>query len=351
MIMKKLRVGVVGLGMGRHHVRGFQAHPSADVVACADVDDERCRYAREELGVPRTYHDYQEMCAKEECDVISIAVPNCYHKPVTCAAIEAGAHVLCEKPMALTTQEAQEMQATAEKHQKRLMINFSYRFSPHAWALKKCVDDGLLGDPYYATAVWMRRRGMPGFGGWFGQKKYAGGGPMIDLGVHRIDLALWLMGYPTPTWVMARMSNHIATSIARDQGKLFDVEDFATAMVTCDSGATLSITASWAGNIAPQELMETRILGTKGGLLQYNTDGGYSFASEIYQEKNGCQLSSSIVQPFPQAPTAYYHFIDAIVHDYPHIATAHEGLIVTAILDAIYQSAETQKPVNIADIT
>ena len=201
--------------------------------------------------------------------------------------------------------------------------------------------------PYFARTVWMRRRGMPGFGGWFGQKVLAGGGPMIDLGVHRIDLALWLMEYPTPTWVMARMSNHIASPIAQQQGKEFDVEDFATAMITFDTGASMDVQASWASNVGRQEIMETRVLGTHGGLLQHNIDGSYTFEAKIYEERHGCQLTTVLDPPYPSAPTPFFHFADAIVNDYPHIATAEEGITVMKLLDAIYASAEKDEPVHI----
>ncbi len=346
--MTQLRAGVIGLGMGRNHVKGFQSHPCVDVVACADVSVEKRIYAEKELGVPATYESYEEMCEKEKLDIVGIAVPNAYHKSVTCTALKSGAHVLCEKPMAMTAKEAEEMAACAETEGKRLMINFSFRFSQQAWALKKLTETGFLGFPYYAHSMWLRRRGMPGFGGWFGQKKCAGGGPMIDLGVHRIDLALWLMDYPTPNWVMARMSNHIASRLAEKEGKEFDVEDFATAMVTFTNGASMDIQASWAGNLEQQELMATRIMGTDGGLLQKNIDGGYTFDAHIFEERNGYQLTTKVDVPCPSTPSPYFHFADAIVNDYPHIATAAEGITVMKLLDAVYPSAEKGVPIELS---
>lgn len=345
--MTHLRVGVVGLGMGRNHVKGFQSHPGVEVVACADVSEEKRAYAENELGVLTTYESYEEMCEKESLNIVGIAVPNAYHKTVACTALKSGAHVLCEKPMAMSSEEGKEMAACANAEGKRLMINFSYRFTPQAWALKTQTENGLLGTPYYAHTMWLRRRGMPGFGGWFGQRKLAGGGPMIDLGVHRIDLALWLMDYPTPTWVMARMSNHIASRIAEKEGKEFDVEDFATAMVTFSNGASMDIQASWAGNVEQQEIMATRIMGTEGGLLQKNCDGGYSFEAYTFEEKSGCQLTTKLDPPYPSSPSPYYHFADAIINDYPHIATAEEGITVMKLLDAIYESAEKGIPIEL----
>ncbi|MFC1672300.1 Gfo/Idh/MocA family protein, partial [Planctomycetota bacterium] len=196
--MDTLRVGVIGLGMGCGHVKTFQSHPNAEVVAIADVNEERLHPLKDELGVPVGYTSGEEMIRNETLDIVSVCTPNKFHKPLTLEALNAGCHVLCEKPMAMSAAEGREMVAAAKEAGKRLMINFSYRFNEQSFALKKQVDTGILGDVYFARTVWHRRRGMPGFGGWFGQKALSGGGPLIDLGVHRIDLALWLMGYPKP---------------------------------------------------------------------------------------------------------------------------------------------------------
>ena len=199
---KKLRCGVIGVGMGKGHIKGYQSHPDAEVVAVADTDPVRLQAAADELQVPQRYTDARRMLRRENLDIVSIATPNKFHLPLALAAFDAGCHVLCEKPMALNAAEGRRMIAAAKKARRRLMINFSYRFTEQAAALKQQVDSGILGDVYFGRTVWHRRRGIPRFGGWFGIKKLSGGGPLIDLGVHRLDLALWLMGYPKPQWVM-----------------------------------------------------------------------------------------------------------------------------------------------------
>ena len=196
--MDKIRVGVIGLGIGRHHIRGYQSHPNAEVVAIADLDETRLAEVGDQYGVSKRYPSGEQMIATEGLDVVSIATPNKYHKSLTIAALEAGCHVLCEKPMAMNAAEARDMLVAATKAGKRLMIDFSYRFSEQSQVLKAQVDAGVLGEVYFARTLWHRRRGLPRFGGWFGQKALSGGGPLIDLGVHRLDLALWLMGYPRP---------------------------------------------------------------------------------------------------------------------------------------------------------
>jgi predicted dehydrogenase len=345
--MKKLRIGVIGLGMGSSHVIGYRQHPQAEVVALADVDSERLAQRGEEFGITALYTDPMKMLKDEKLDVVSVATPNKFHKPLTLAAFKAGCHVLCEKPMAMNAREGQAMVDAAKEAGKRLMIDFSYRFNDQSYALKKAVESGILGDIYYARTVWNRRRGLPGFGGWFGQKALAGGGPLIDLGVHRLDLALWLMNYPKPTWVMGNTYDPIASRLAKQEKKKFDVEDFASAMIKFENGASLSLEASWAANIKDREEMETRLLGTAAGLVQRNVDEGYQYEAEIYVEREGCQYDMKLHPPVPAAKGAMVHFIDAILTDTPHIATGDEGLTVMKILDAVYASAKKGSPVKI----
>ncbi len=346
--MKELRVGVIGLGMGQGHIKDYQSHPGAEVVAVADPNKERLQAVADKFKVPKRYLSAREMLDKESLDVVSVATPNKFHKPLTLAAFKAGCHVLCEKPMAMNAAEGREMLAASKKAGKRLMINFSYRFTEQSWALKRQVEGGILGEVYFARTAWHRRRGLPGFGGWFGQKALAGGGPLIDLGVHRLDLALWLMNYPKPAWVMGSAYNKIAAPRAKKEGKKFDVEDLAAGFIKFKNGATVEVEASWAANIGEQEFMETRLYGTKGGLVQRNVGEGYDFEAQIYVEREGCQFDMKLHPPVPAVKGAMYHFIDCILNKTPHIATGEEGLIVMELLDAIYLSAKKGAPVKIS---
>jgi len=345
--MTQLKVGVIGLGMGSHHVRAFTKHDQCDVVAIADLSADRLTDIGDQHKIEKRYTDPLEMLKKESFDIITVAVPNKLHKPLTLAAFESGAHVICEKPMAMNAEEAREMLAASKAAGKRLMINFSFRFTPQSWQLKKEDESGILGDIYYARTEWLRRRGLPRFGGWFGQKALSGGGPLIDLGVHRLDLALWLMGYPKPTWVMATTHNAIASRLAEEKGYEFDVEDFASAMIKFENGATLDLTASWASHIKERERMRTRLLGTEGGLVQGNNGEGYEFEAELYFDRNGSHFDMQPHGDGPDATGPMAHFADCILNDKPHTATGEEGLLVMEILDAIYASAEKGEPVRI----
>ena len=343
---EKFKIGIVGLGMGTSHINSFREHPAADIVAIADLNEKLLDERGKEYAIKGLYTSLTAMITKEELDIVCIAVPNKLHKELTIEALRAGIHVICEKPMAINATEAEEMLAVAKETGKRLMVNFSYRFNEQSYAMKKLVDSGELGDIYFARSIWHRRRGMPKFGGWFGQKALSGGGPLIDLGVHRLDLALWLMGYPEPEWVMASAYNHIASEIAEREQKAFDVEDLAVALIKFKNGATLELEASWAANIKEQEHMVTRLLGKKGGLLQHNIGESYQFESEFYIEKEGCQFDMKLHPPVSGVTNGLCSFIDSIIDDEPHIATAEQGVIVMQLLDAIYDSAATGQPVK-----
>lgn len=345
--MEKLRVGVIGLGMGRHHIAGYEDHPGVQVVAISDVSQDRLDEIGEKFSISSRFLSPIDMIEKEKLDIVSVATPNKYHKELCVAAFNSGCHVLCEKPMAMNASEGREMIEAAKKAGKRLMINFSYRFTEQSMALKAQVDTGILGDVYFARTVWHRRRGLPGLGGWFGQKELSGGGPLIDLGVHRLDLALWLMNYPKPSWVMGNTYNSIATKIADQQGKKFNVEDLAAGFIKFENGASMVVEASWAANIAEREFMETRLYGTDAGLVQRNIEETYKFEAEIYLERNGAHFDMKLHAPLQPVPSSMFHFSDCIINDKPHIATGEEGLTVMEILDSLYESALSGAPVKV----
>ncbi|MBM4080519.1 MAG: Gfo/Idh/MocA family oxidoreductase [Planctomycetes bacterium] len=343
---KKLRMGVVGLRMGKNHAKAYQTHPQAELVAVCDLNEELLKATAAELKVGQAFTDAKTMFREAGLDAVSIATPNKFHAPLSIGAMDAGLHVLCEKPMAMNAKEGAQMNAAARKARKNLMINFSYRFSDMSQALKAQVDAGVIGDVYFGRTVWHRRRGIPGFGGAFTTKELSGGGPLIDLGVHRLDLALWLMGYPEPVAVSGSAYNVIAKELAVKQKKTFTVEDLACGLVKFRNGATLIIEASWALNIQEREHMVTLLCGTKGGLVQKNVGGGYQFTAEIYTEENGRLFTKTLDWSTVPTPASYHEFVNSILEDRPPLATGEEGLKVMKILDGIYKSAATGKEVR-----
>jgi predicted dehydrogenase len=344
--MSNLKIAVCGLGMGNVHIAGWKKHPQVTVVAACDLNRERWEKTRREHGVERFYDDWDALLAAEKPDVVSIATPNALHRAQTEAALAAGCHVLCEKPLSVSAADGRAMVAAATRAGKRLMVNFSYRFSAASLALKRVVDAGRLGRVYYARSVWHRRRGIPGLGGWFTTKKLSGGGPLIDLGVHRLDLALWLMGFPKAEHVLATASDAFMRRAATE-GKSADVEDLAAAMISLDGGRAITLEASWAGEVGEREIQETRLWGERGGLWQRNLNEGYEYEGNVYTEHDGV-LENTIVRPnLKEVPTAMECFADAIIAGTPHPADAAEALRVQEILDAIYRSAAERRPVAV----
>ena len=360
---KKLKAGVIGLGMGGGHLAGYLDHPDVEVVAIADRREDR--RALLPVNFPKfhgkVYHEGIEMIEKEKLDIISVAVPNNQHKALTIAALESGAHVLCEKPMAMNVAEAQEMLDTAKRCGKKLGIDFSYRFKPQSRAMKDMIEQGALGDIYYGRSVWFRRRGIPGMaansfntgagktapmGSWFFDKEQSGGGPLIDLGVHRLDLALWLIGYPKPVWVMASTYAKFGPELGRRNGLPYTVEDLACAMIKFENGATLELDASWASNIKENELQTIRLLGDTGGMYQYNLNEGYTYDVEYYSEIAGRQFDSKM-HTADDMPSAFQLFADAVRDDTPFLVQPEDGVTVMRILDAIYRSANSGAPEKI----
>jgi predicted dehydrogenase len=345
--MKKLRVGVVGLSIGQHHVSAYSQCPYTEVVALCDINTSILEKRSKEFNVKRQYTKYEEML-KENLDIVSIATPNYLHKDMCIKAFDSGAHVLCEKPLAINTSDIKTIKKAALAKKKKIMVNFSFRFQETSYALKSQVDAGVVGHIYYATTCWHRRRGFPGGGrGWFSDKKMAGGGPLIDLGVHRIDLALWLMGYPEPYLVLGSTYNYIGREFSRLQKEKYSVEDMSIGLVKFKNGATLLIEASWGGNRSEREFMESRFYGKKAGLLHRNIDEGYKFETSVFGDEKGCFFEKKLKAVNFKIPSAMTHFAESITNNKPHMCTIDEALNVQKIIDGIYKSAETGKAVNI----
>lgn len=345
----KLKAAVIGLGKGRAHVKDFYEDPNAEIVAVADLSDELREQMKTQYNVDGLYSDYKEMLEKEDLDIVCIATPNSMHKAMTIDALNADCHVVCEKPMAMNGEEAEEMIKVANEKDKRLMINFSFRFRPQSRVIKDQIEKGILGDIYYAKTHWLRRHTFSMFNGWHGSKSISGGGPMMDLGVHRLDLALWLMGFPKPKTVVASTFNKIGKSLSEKYNKPYEVEDLAAAFIQFENGSAISLESSWSGHTCQREDMQMLLMSTKAGIRQYNLEEGYTFRTEFFTEENGFYFDRTLHDrmPVPDSESPMHHFSDAIVNDKPHISTAEEGLTVTRIIDAIYKSAETQSAINL----
>ncbi len=267
----KITAAVIGLGMGRGHLNNLLANPNVKVVAACDKAPERIARIQQEhpeLKADFFYDDYQKMIDRARPEAVIIALPNFLHHPVTMATLKAGVHVLCEKPMAMNCTEAAEMASTASRLGKALMINFSYRFKATTMAMEKVIAAGQVGQIYFASTGWLRQNGIPSRG-WFYRKQMAGGGPLIDLGVHRIDLAWYLMGRPKVESVSGMTFQKFGPKVAAD----YDVEDLAAGFVKFKDGRCMQITVSWASFCETPEQMWTELYGTDGAAIERNSGG------------------------------------------------------------------------------
>ena len=346
---RRLRVAVVGVGgIGGCHVDMVNSCPDAELVAvCARNPDVFARLKEKTRGAAE-YEDYEQMLAREKLDLVTIGLPNHLHAPVTIAALEAGAHVLCEKPLATTTGDAQKMVDTAEKRGLTLAVNLSYRFTPQSQFLHNLTEQGELGDVYFGHTVWHRRRGVPKGTGWFVDKKLAGGGPLIDLGVHRLDLAWWLMGRPRPVRASGATYGKFQELYSERFGIPVTTEDLAAGFIRFENGATLSVQASWAGNVQWNERMVTRLWGTRAGLVQENEGEGYKFVCRIFRSEGGAEVDVTPHEGLlPSAGESVSNVCAAILRGSALVAPGSDGLAVQKMLDAIYRSSEEGREVEI----
>ncbi|HUW30654.1 MAG TPA: Gfo/Idh/MocA family oxidoreductase [Planctomycetota bacterium] len=335
---KEINAGIIGLGMGVHHLRNY-TNTRANVLAICDVNEERLAKVKADYGIPHAFTSVEKMLEMKELDVVSVALPNYLHCPISVMASQAGKHVMCEKPMAMNAREGRKMALAAKESGMKFMMHFNSRFSPEAQILKEYADSGILGDVYYARSVWNRRRGMPGLGGWFTTRKFSGGGPLIDLGVHRLDLALWLMGNHNAVSVSGFTHDKLAQDLACAAGKTTDIEDFAAGFVRLDNGAVLALEASWATNTERSEEMSTTVLGSKGSLYQGNVGESYVMEAKVFVSRYGCVEVVSPKGYQPKYASAQQHFVDCIIDNKEPLATAEHGVRVMEILDALYESA------------
>ena len=343
-------VAIIGLGLGRYFINELKDYAAAEITALVDLDATRLTEANALLSKPAaTFGDYHEMLRTVRPELVFVCLPNFLHKQVTIDCLEAGSAVLCEKPMAMTVAECVEMRDAAQRTDGWLGIDLSYRFHGASIACHDLVASGALGDIYHGYTTWRRRDGIPGFGGWFGQKKLSGGGPLIDLGVHRLDLAMWLMGDVKPVSVSGAAHHKIGVPRAEAQGKAFDVEDLAAGFIRFDGGQSLVFEISWAGLEANKEPMETRILGTQGGLTQHNGGQGYT-THATYTTNVAGHLSVGDLSYDGNPKHAVQVAVDCVAEKRPFPVTAADGIRVQQVLNALYESASTGQEVRIAPV-
>ena len=353
--MKKLKIAVIGTGSISHsHIQAYLKNENVELYALCDVNGEALRKAGERYGIERLYTDEAEMLKMlPEIDAVSVCTWNCAHAPCTIMALEAGKDVLCEKPMALNAKEALEMLGTAKKCGRKLMVGFVRRFGNDTAVMQDFIKGGVLGEIYYAKATYLRRNGNPG--GWFGDKSRSGGGPLIDLGVHVIDLTRYLMGNPKPVSVYGATFSKLSdrrglkenvaySSVSKSEQDICDVEDLATALVRYENGAVLSVEASFCLNLKC-DVGKIELFGTRGGMSLDPELGIYTDSCGYLTDVTLNRSTALSFDGLFQKEIDY--FVDAVVNGRDLTSIAEGGVMLMKILDAIYKSAEMKREVRI----
>lgn len=345
---KKIKIGIIGVGnIAESHISGYLADPDVELYAFCDIRESRLKEMGEKYGVTRLFTKKEDLLALPEINAVSVCTWNSEHAPCTIAALEAGKHVLCEKPMATCEKDAQAMLDAAKRCKKLLMIGFVRRFGNDCRIAKDFIDNQTLGELYYAKATYLRRHGNPG--GWFGDKSRSGGGPLIDLGVHVLDLTRYLMGNHKPVSVYGVTFHKLGnrpdvkdkvgyTATSAQAGDICDVEDLATALVRLDNGGVISLEASFALNLK-EDVGRIELFGTEGGAK-------FEPELEIYTQMNGYMADVNLKTPTALAFDGLFeneisHYLACVRGEAECISPAEDGVMIMKILDAIYESAAT----------
>ena len=365
----KLRVAVVGCGMiaNSAHIPAWQSQRGAEVVGVMDTDLGRARATAGKHAVPGVFDDVDKMLNELAPDVVSVCTPAGCHKAHAEAALRAGAHVLCEKPLAITSREAADIFRAAEEAGRHLLVGQSMRFYNQVAAAKAFAADGQLGELYCADAARLRRRGIPTHGS-FHIKKLSGGGVLVDLGAHMLDMVLWIMGSPkvvavsgaTYSKIGTRNENLITSSVesgafaggvssASYNPATFDVEDFASAFLRLDNGGTIHLKVCWAANVPD----------SAGGVMIMGTEGGLSFDPRVLDlrvirnmGRYQVDVTPKILPPEPNHPFYAHwnevaHFVRVIKGEEEICVKKEETLNVMRALEAIYRSAEEGREIRL----
>ncbi|MBN8217168.1 MAG: Gfo/Idh/MocA family oxidoreductase [Spirochaetes bacterium] len=352
MAAKPFRVGFIGAGGIAHtHAKNLLKVEGVELVCAADVNETGLEKFKTEQKVGKTYKDFKEMLAKEKgnIDAVSVCTPNGLHAENTIAALNAGYHVIVEKPMAMTSKECRDMIAAAKKAGKHLVVGFQWRFNPKTVMIKKQADDGVFGKILYVRVQALRRRGIPNWGV-FGRKELQGGGGMIDIGVHASEMAHYVMGCPKPVsatgnaWTyMGNKPSEVVSQWPNWDHKTYTVEDLAVGMVRFDNGAMMTIESSFCTHIE-KDIWNFQILGEKGGatfdpLMVFKDEHGY-----MWNEAPG------FIPGDDQFALKMKHFVEVCRDGRTNESSGEHGLAVQQWLEGIYLSAEKGREVKIDEL-
>ncbi|MBJ6362657.1 Gfo/Idh/MocA family protein [Paenibacillus sp. GCM10012307] len=355
---KVYRIGIIGCGgiANGKHLPSLSKQKNAELVAFCDVIEERAQQAAEKYGTSeaKVYTDFQELLKDGSIDVIHVLTPNDSHANITIASLEAGKHVMCEKPIAKTAADAKRMVEAAKRTGKKLTVGYNNRFRTDSLHLKRLCEEGELGEIYFAKAHAIRRRAVPTWGVFLDEEKQ-GGGPLIDIGTHALDLTLWMMDNYKPKVVLGQayhklsQTENAANAWGSWDPAKFTVEDSAFAMVVMENGATIMVESSWALNTLEVDEAKCSLSGTKagadmkGGLRLNGERNSRLYTTEVELESGGVAFYDGTSEEGPDLEMKLW--LKAIDEDTDPIVTPEQAYVVSRILEAIYESSNTGKAV------
>ncbi|MFD2212732.1 Gfo/Idh/MocA family protein [Metabacillus endolithicus] len=348
---QKIRLGIIGAGaIGSVHLTTF-SKLSEDVVlqGITDAYLPLAEQRAKEFGVKQVFSSAEELIHDSDIDAVIIGVPNKWHAPLAIQALKAGKHVLVEKPMGINSEAAKDIVRAQRESGKVVMVGHQMRWQWNIQQVKEQAEKGALGRIYHAKTGWFRRKGIPGWGSWFTTKSEAGGGPLIDIGVHMLDLALYLMGNPKPVSVFGSTyaefgpkKKGIGNWGTPNWEGQYDVEDLATALIKMEDGSTLTLEVSWAVNMDTSNEPFIHLMGSEGGASL----GGNSakILTEQFDRPIDIELSPDANEEEDRVQLSR-HFIECVRNGNQPITSAMTGLTNNLILDAIYESSKTGREV------
>lgn len=356
MASEKLRVGVIGVGAiatdeVHGHIPNYLNIPEVELVALSDVNGRRARYVADRFGIPQVYTHFRDMLRNNDIDAVSICTPNYLHAAIAVGCLESGVHVLVEKPMALTSEGAEKMVATAREHDRILFVGMNNRFRNDVRALKLMVAQDAIGDVYNVKAGWLRLGTQAQLSSWFTSKAQAGGGPLWDIGLVMLDLALWMLDFPEPESVFGTLhtglsepgSEQVSGLVAPEQESPYPIEDAATAHIRFKCGAALNLEVSWVSQLGKADDIYIRLNGTRGAAELRNPDSDDIQALRVRGELFGTrmELEPEIAEESsaPSHQRELQHFVDVCLGREQPVVTPEQGLMGVKMVEGIYRSA------------
>jgi predicted dehydrogenase len=354
-----LRAGVVGVGWaGQQHVAAYDALPGVEVAAIAGLEEPAREALARRYAIERHVARWEDLLDLGGLDAVSVAVPTFLHAPIAIAALERGIHVLCEKPIARSATEADAMVQAARKTGRVLEVAFNHRQRGDIQALREVIAEGRLGRPYYAKAWWLRRTGIPTVGSWFTRAELAGGGPLVDIGVHVLDYSLFLLGNPGVRAVSASTYDLLAsagfgssTALAKTgvtAERTFDVEDLATVFMRLDDGGTLLVEASWAAHRPDGDEFGITLYGTDGGAELIVEDYAPSGSLRVFSDDGGTAVATRLAaRPGRGHAAVVEQFVEKIRSGRRDDADGAGAAALARVVDACYRSAAEQREIRL----